>query len=114
MQIGEAVQAALNAQVGHELDAAYRYLAMTAWCTEHRLPGCARWLRHQAEEELGHALKCFDFVHARDGAVLLTPLTAPPDEFADVRAVFAAALAHERRISALLHDLYTLAGGAGA
>ena len=78
MQVGEEVRAAMNAQIGHELDASYRYLAMSAWCTENRLPGCASWLRNQAEEELAHAMKFFDFIHNRGGTVLLPGMTSPP------------------------------------
>lgn len=110
MQIGSAVQAAMNAQVNHEFGAAYRYLAMSAWCAEHHLPGCARWLRNQAREEVEHATKFFDFILSREGSVELATIATPPDEFADVRAVFTAALAHERHISALIHDIYALAG----
>jgi ferritin len=110
MQIGEEVRAAMNAQVGHELDASYRYLAMSAWCTENRLPGCASWLRNQAGEELEHAMKFFDFIHSRGGTVLLPAIATPPDEFTDVRAIFTAALAHERKVSAQIHDIYALAG----
>ena len=110
MQIGDKVNAAMNAQITHELDASYRYLAMSAWCQEQRLPGAAAWLRNQAEEEVEHAMKFFDFIQSRSGTINLQALPQPPAEYADVRAVFTAALKHERHISALIHDLYALAG----
>jgi ferritin len=113
MQIGTAIQAAMNAQINHELGASYRYLAMSAWCTEHHLPGCASWLRNQANEEVEHAMKFFDFIQTRGGSVELATVAAPPDEFSDVRAVFTASLAHERHISALIHEIYALAGREG-
>ena len=113
MQIGSAVRAAMNAQINHEFGASYRYLAMSAWCAEHHLPGCAGWLRNQAREEVEHAMKFFDFIQSRDGSVELAAIAAPPEEFADLRAVFAAALAHERHISALIHEIYALAGREG-
>ena len=113
MQIGDTVGAAMNAQIGHELDSAYRYLAMSAWCNGQGLPGATSWLRNQAQEELVHAMKFFDFIQARDGTVELQALPKPPAEFPDVRAVFTAALNHERHITALIHDLYALAGQEG-
>lgn len=39
MQIGEAVQGAMNAQIGHEFGAANRYLAMSSWCAGGACPG---------------------------------------------------------------------------
>jgi ferritin len=113
MQIGERVRAAMNDQINHEFDSAYRYLAMSAWCERRDLPGCARWLRRQAEEEVVHAMKFFDYIQARDGAVLLQTLPQPPADFPDVNAVFAGALAHERHITALIHSLFALATSEG-
>jgi ferritin len=45
--------------------------------------------------------------------MLLPIIASPPDVFTDVRALFTAALAYERHISALLHDIYALAGKQG-
>jgi ferritin len=113
MQISGTIQELMNAQINHEFGAAYRYLALSAWCAEQGLPGCAGWLRAQSREEVEHAMKFLEFIQARDGAVQLAAIAAPPDEFADVRAVFAAALAHERHISALIHEIYAAAGREG-
>lgn len=113
MQIGDKVNTAMNEQVAHELDSSYRYLAMSAWCQEQGLPGAASWMRNQAQEELEHAMRFFDFIQSRDGTVTLQALPQPPAEYPDVRAVFTAALNHERHITALIHKLYALAGAEG-
>jgi ferritin len=113
MQIGDKVGAAMNTQIAHELDSSYRYLAMSAWCDSQGLPGAAGWLRNQAQEELEHAMKFFDFLRARDGTIELQAIGKPPAEYPDVRAVFTAALNHERHITRLIHDLYALAGQEG-
>ena len=63
MQISSAIQAAMNAQINHELGASYRYLAMSAWCTDHHLPGCASWAPHErpsAQTPATFALKSYD------------------------------------------------------
>ena len=37
----------------------------------------ANWMRVQAQEEVGHAMKFFSFINERDGRVTLTEIEAP-------------------------------------
>ena len=103
------MQAALNGQITEELFASQVYLSMCAHFESEGLPGFARWMRAQAEEERAHALRLFDFVHDREGRVSLGSIDPPPTEFGAPLAVFEAALAHERKVSAMIGDLYRLA-----
>ena len=105
----KAVQDAINEQIKHELYSAYVYLSMSAWCEAETLPGFAKWLRLQAQEELGHALKLFDHVHERGGRVSLKAVDAPPADFGSPLQVFERALEHERHVTALIHGLYEVA-----
>ena len=57
------VYEAINDQVNNELSASHSYLAMSGVCEELNFPGAAHWFRVQSEEERGHALRLFDFVH---------------------------------------------------
>lgn len=107
--IGKKVQEALNKQVNAELGSAYIYLAMSAAFEEDALPGFAKWMRIQAGEELKHAMKIFDYLHERDGAVALEAVAKPAGGWKTPRAAFEAALAHERKISGMIHDLHALA-----
>jgi ferritin len=59
------VYEAINDQVNNELSASHSYLAMSGVCEELNYPGAAHWFRVQSEEERGHALRLFDFIHAR-------------------------------------------------
>ena len=65
------VYEAINDQVNNELSASHSYLAMSGVCEELNFPGAAHWFRVQSEEERGHALRLFDFVHARNHVVSL-------------------------------------------
>ncbi len=47
----------MNEQIKHELYSAYLYLAMAAYSEAHNLPGFGHWMKAQAQEELGHAMK---------------------------------------------------------
>lgn len=107
--LSEKMQAAMNRQINAELHSAYLYLAMAAYFEHENLPGFAHWMRLQANEELGHALKFFDFIVERRGRVMLEPVGAVPAEWASSLAVFENALAHERKVTGLIHGLVNLA-----
>lgn len=109
MGLSQTVQEAMNEQLKHEFDSAYIYLSMAAYCESASLPGFAHWLGAQAREEVAHALKFYTFIHDRGGRVQLRALDQPPVDFASPLAVFEGALAHERKISGLINQLYSLA-----
>jgi ferritin len=103
------VESALNDQINHELASAYLYLSMAAHFEAKNLPGSAKWMRRQAEEEQAHAMKIFDFVNDRDGRVRLQALAQPPVDFKSTLDVWERTLAHEQKVSGLIHALYALA-----
>jgi ferritin len=98
-----------NEQIKHELASAYLYLAMSAYCESVNLPGCARWLRVQWDEELSHGLRLLDHIVDRGGRAVLQGIERPPVEYSSVHDVFQQVLAHEQKVSALIHQLYSLA-----
>ncbi|HMQ34759.1 MAG TPA: ferritin [Chloroflexaceae bacterium] len=107
--MNETIQTALNEQLALELSASHTYLAMAAYAEGRNLGGCARWMRLQSEEERAHALKIFDFIHDRDGQARLAALPEPAPDFGSVREMFEAALAHERKVTASINRIYSLA-----
>ena len=56
---------AFNEQIKNELYSAYLYLSMAAWCQSVNLSGFAQWMKLQAQEETGHALKLYGFLNER-------------------------------------------------
>jgi len=75
---------ALNEQIKHEFASAYAYLAMAAWCDLSSYPGFAHWMRVQAQEEINHGLRLFDYVNDRGALVQLQEIGAPQAEFASI------------------------------
>jgi ferritin len=73
------------------------------------LPGFARWMRMQSNEEVSHAMRLFDYVCERGGHVRLQALPQPPVEFGTPLSVFEQALGHEQKISSLIDQLYNRA-----
>lgn len=78
--ISEKTQDALNGQMNAELYSSYLYLAMSSYFHDINLGGFANWMRVQAQEELVHAMKFYDFINERGGRVVLRPIEGPPKE----------------------------------
>jgi len=107
--LSKAVQDAINEQIKNELYSAYLYLSMSAHFEANNLPGFARWMRLQAQEEQGHALKFFDYMHDRGGMVKLQAIDQPPAEWKSSLALFEQVLEHEQLVTGMIHRLYELA-----
>ena len=107
--LSKEIQEAINAQIHHEFHSAYLYLAMSAYMESVNFKGFAHWMRVQAQEEIAHAMKLFDYVNDRNGRVTLRALEQPPAGFKSVLATFEQALEHEVKVTGMIHDLYALA-----
>lgn len=105
----QALQNMMNDQIGHELYSAYLYLSMSAYCESINMRGAAHWMRLQAQEEVAHAMKFFDFIIDRGGQVTLQAIDQPPTEFASLLDVFEKALAHEKHVTSLINSIYDAA-----
>ena len=106
--LGTAVEEAMNEQIKNELFSAYQYLSMAAYCESENLPGFAKWMRAQSREETEHAMKFYDFILERSGRVVLHGIEGPVVEFGSPLEVFQQALEHERKVTAMINDLYGL------
>ncbi|MEZ0396734.1 MAG: ferritin [Anaerolineales bacterium] len=103
------MQDAINAQINKEFFSAYLYLSMAAYFEDQNLPGFARWLRVQADEERGHAMKFYDFLLERGGKVELQAIAAPPQTWTSALEAFKEVQAHEAKVTASINALYELA-----
>jgi len=99
----------INEQIRVELYSAYMYLAMSADCADRNLTGFAHWLRMQAEEEVDHAMRLFNFLLERGARVELQAIDMPPSSFGSPLEIMEASLEHERFVTARIDDLYALA-----
>ena len=106
--MNKTVFAAINEQINSEFEASYNYLAMAAHCERQKFVGAAKWLRLQSEEERQHAMKLFNFVLARDGAVELKTIDQPLSSYSSLQAVFEKALEHEQNVTKRINKLYEL------
>jgi ferritin len=107
--ISDALRDEINAQIKYELYSAYMYLAMSAWCSDRNLDGFARWMRLQAQEEVAHAMRFYEYLLERGARVELQAIDEPPKDFAAPLAVMEKSLEHEKFVSSRIHGLYELA-----
>jgi len=100
---------AINEQINMEMASAYIYLGMAAYFESESLGGCAKWMKLQAKEELGHAMKFFEFLADRGERVQLEAIEKPKGDFTSVEDVFEQTLEHEQKVTASINKLYKLA-----
>lgn len=99
----------LNKQVNAELESFYVYLSMASYMESVDLLGFAHWMRQQADEEMSHAMKIYDYIHERDGRVVLEKIAAPPSQWDGVGAVYKSAYDQEVAISQKIDRIVDLA-----
>jgi len=107
--LSKAVFTAMNEQITHEMASAYLYLSMSAYFESENLPGFAKWMRIQFQEEQEHALKFFEYIHDRGNKVSLQPIPQVEVEFSSPLEVFKKTLAHEQFVTSLLNKIYKVA-----
>ena len=103
------IEEALNEQINAEMWSAYLYLSRSLYFESCGRSGFANWYRVQFQEEQAHALALMDYVNARDGRVVLKPVSEVPVEWESARAAFINTLEHEQKVTTLIHNLYALA-----
>ena len=107
--VSEKMEKALNGQLNAEIYSGYLYLSMAAYFEDEELAGFANWMRVQAEEELEHGMKFYDYIIRRGASVTLTAIEGPQTEWDSPLAAFEHVLEHEKMVSGLIDDLVNLA-----
>ncbi len=102
----------LNEQLNFELESAYVYFALAAYMDGESLDGFASWMKVQAQEEIEHAMRIYNYLNDRGSKVVLAALPQPKGDCESVLDAFEIALAHEIKLSERLNDLAEVARSA--
>lgn len=102
------VEDALNEQINAELYSAYLYFSMAAYFHSLNLNGYANWMQVQAQEEMTHVLKFYQYVNERGGRIKMKPVAGPPTEWKSPLKAFEAVYKHEQHVTSLIHKLVDL------
>jgi len=100
---------AMAEQVNAELYSAYLYLSMNSYLASVNLTGMASWMKMQAQEELLHGMKMYNFILERGGRVILKQIAQPTSAWDSPLAVFENVYAHEQKVTGLINNLVNLA-----
>ncbi|CAG36399.1 ferritin [Desulfotalea psychrophila] len=103
--ISKKVNHALNVQINAEFFSSYLYLSMSAWLGSKNLTGFSSWMRAQAQEELFHATKMYDYVIERGGEVELFTIEQPKSVWTSASEVMSDVVDHEAKVTGMINDL---------
>ena len=103
--ISKQMEKMINDQYHKELFSANQYFAMCSYFLEMELDGFAHFFRVQAEEEMMHAAKQFDYLHEVDGKITMGTIDAPENNFSTILEVFEKTLSHEQYITKSIHQI---------
>ena len=107
--ISNKMQKSINDQINFEYSSSYLYLAMAGYFETINLKGFANWMRVQAQEELVHSMKFYNFLVDRRGKIELGAIAKPGVEWKSPLDAFEAALGHEEKVTARINNLADLA-----
>jgi len=107
--MNDKVYKALNEQIKHEFYSSYLYLSMASYFENIPLEGFAKWFRKQAQEEHEHGMKIYNYINDRNLQVDLQEIDKPPAKFKSVEDIFKQALAHEKKVTHWIYEIYELA-----
>jgi len=107
--LSKTLEKALNEQINNEYYSAFLYLSMASHFENINMLGMANWMRMQYEEEIMHAMKIFDMIIGMEGQVVLKQVDSPPTKFDSVLSVFEQTLDHERNVTKMINDIYSIA-----
>jgi len=99
----------LNDQVNFEFYSSYTYLAMAAYAESVDLGGIANFFRVQAQEELFHAMKLYDYIFQKNGVVELDKIDKPEGKYESIIDVFETGYKHEQLVTSRIYKLADIA-----
>jgi ferritin len=103
------IRDAINHQLNREFYSGYLYLSMATYFESINLKGFANWMKVQAKEEEGHAMKMFNHLVERGARVILEPIEAPPSDWKTPQDAFEHTYKHEQNVTGLINNLVDLA-----
>ncbi len=99
----------LTTQIGNEFAASQQYIAIAVWFDGHDLPQLASHFYRQSVEERNHAMMLVQYSLDRGLPITIPGVPAVQNDFADVVAPVALALAQERQVTNQIEELFKAA-----
>lgn len=107
--LSKALLEKINDQINFEFYSAYTYLAMSSYAESIDLSGFANFFKVQAEEEMFHAMKLYNYVFQKNGVVELETIPKPNNQYKDIIDAFEKGYEHEQLVTRRIYELADLA-----
>ncbi len=105
----ETLRKALSEQVQKEFESALLYKAMAANSGSLGYSGAVNWFNLQAEEELLHGKKIFDYIIERGMKPVLSDISMGKTEWKDIEEMLQDTLEHEKKITKSIGSILKIA-----
>jgi len=105
----EKLATALSNQVNAEYYSAFLYPAMSAAASDLGFKGAANWLFIQAQEEMAHGTRIFQYTLDRGSTPSFAAIEKPPTAYTSLDEMFKAVLDHEKKVTKSINAIATLA-----
>ena len=102
----ENVSTLLNQQINAELYSAYLYWDFAKHFDCEGLKGFANWYKVQAQEEIEHARKIYNYMQDQGCKIKLTTIDGPNEDLKDHLNVAKLGLKHEKKVTDMINDIY--------
>ena len=106
--ISEQMNAAINEQIGNELNASLQYIAIAAYFDAEDLLELAQHFYRQSEEERVHALRFLKFIVDAGGQVEISTIPQPQNRFSTTEEAIQRALDGEITVTQQINALVDL------
>jgi len=109
MKISKKINDVINKQINNELFSSYLYLSASAYLTENNFVGAAHWMKLQAKEEVGHAMKFYSYILNRGGQIKLSSIDTPKSDWKSMIDIFQFAYEHEKKVTDMINGIMEVA-----
>lgn len=109
MKISKKLNDAINAQIGHELEASHIYINMASYFNTLGLLRLSGMFFEQSAEEREHAMKFIHYLLAVESDVAVPAINAAHTDFGSVKNAFKLALDWEKEVTSKINNLMDIA-----
>lgn len=109
MRMDQEIVEALNKHATVEAASAFMYYSMASWFDNRGLKGFANWCRVEAQGEMNHMTRFFDYINTRGSQVEFGTIDAPRNSWESPVDVFKDVYQQEVDLTAKINGLMLLA-----
>ena len=104
--LSNTINTMINQQITKEFFSAYMYLDIANYFEDNGLTGFSSWFKIQAQEELDHGMKFYQYLHDNNEKIILEKISAPNQHFDSFGDALKESLKHEEYVTNSINKIY--------